>query len=481
VRPGIRALATVVPIISILISVAGIVTPLGLGQQIIEMPSVKGDFEYVADTGPYYFGTSPRGANFSRYCWQGFRSVACPFSNTEIITLSENKTGATWDIPDGYNVTIPDTLVEIFSSGTPGRRTTVSNLFDIEWRQLSTKRSKEVGTNKSYAVGMFHQLASYIMDGGIKLVEGLVIDAQIGGIGFRNHTVPVGQRVGATWEEDILFIEPVSTCVDTNLSINFKLTTDWGEYKNFSLIDRGGFHSLNHTYPYYDRSDPQANPDLWGRAYKAAWLHNAYTMSFLNVTNPRVPEKNLSSFSYVESYEGKGFSLNQSSLNYRSLSLSSNFGINLPLTNDGKPSPGSSWSNPWNVTTEQFSDINILCPGAGGADIANISSIYVGCGLLRAAPRRVNDGPAALFDDGSEWHSPLLSCATGVRAIIKTVTFSMNGTQGLDSLSVKRISPKVYDSDDDLPTWGVEDFGLTLAGYHPAWGLISPEYGCYFL
>ncbi|RYP09063.1 hypothetical protein DL765_008585 [Monosporascus sp. GIB2] len=206
-------------------------------------------------------------------------------------------------------------------------------------------------------------------------------------------------------------------------------------------------------------------------------------MVWLNITNPTVEERNLSAFSYLNSRDGKNFYVNRTAYSdeYKSLQFSSDFGLNLPQPYEWDSSHNNStyendWPNAWNVTEKDCRDINLICGGSGNADIANISNIYVGCGLLRAAPRRVNEGPAALFDDGSAWQAPVLTCATGLRATIKTVTFVMNGTRGLDSLSVRQIVPKSYTTNGDFPLWGMEDSGLELGGYRPAWGLISPNY-----
>ena len=119
----------------------------------------------------------------------------------------------------------------------------------------------------------------------------------------------------------------------------------------------------------------------------------------------------------------------------------------------------------------------IDCAGAGNADIANISNIYVACGLMRGVPRRVDGGPAAIFDDGSKWSSSLHACAATVGATIKTVTFSYNTTAGgIKGLSVTGIKQKEYSDAAQVPLWGVEDSGLTLDGISPIWGLIAEPY-----
>ncbi len=48
-----------------------------------------------------------------------------------------------------------------------------------------------------------------------------MVDTIRGGIGFRNHTIPTQVYLGAEWDEDLLWIEPVTECVNLNLSVEF--------------------------------------------------------------------------------------------------------------------------------------------------------------------------------------------------------------------------------------------------------------------
>jgi hypothetical protein len=127
------------------------------------------------------------------------------------------------------------------------------------------------------------------------------------------------------------------------------------------------------------------------------------------------------------------------------------------------------------MTTDNVADTT--CAGAGFADVANISNIYVSCGLLRGAPRRVDGGPQSLFEHNSRWSSTLHSCAATVRATIKTVSFSVNGPDtSLARLVITNITEKAYETNADLPLWGVENSGLAMDGISLVWGLISSKY-----
>jgi len=77
----------------------------------------------------------------------------------------------------------------------------------------------------------------------------------------------------------------------------------------------------------------------------------------------------------------------------------------------------------------------------------------------------------------------MYTCASAVKATIKTVSFSYNGTQNsLKSLAAIDIKPKIYKDENSLPIWGVEDTGnaWNTEGINLIWGLVSPEYALYF-
>ncbi|KAF6835364.1 hypothetical protein CMUS01_05815 [Colletotrichum musicola] len=476
-----------VPIIAVLIAITGVVTPLGLYEEMDTLDTKLGTFTYVKDTGSFGAGTSPRRLyNFSRTCSWGHGVLQgpapCPYSGNSVIVTGSNGT-FNFTMPNGYTSRIDPIAREVFSSGTKGR-TTVSNFWDIEWRQVTTKAFKYVDNGTDIPVGAYRQLESHITDPSIKVVEGLVVDARDGGIGLRNHTLPSHATEGASWSEHLLFIEPIASCVDTNLTLDFEVTLNLSistsGVANLRLTDRGGFVNIDRTYPSYDHDNAQSNPDLAARAYKAAYLNNAWTMMYLNVTTGNNDTTGASAWSYLDSSLGKEFPLqDKATTNYRALGFDDEFGNYLDLLGGGiTKNKAANWSNPFGVTTDDFRGAETICSGAGARDFANISNIYVGCGLLRGPPRRTdgNDPDSALFENHSKWSSPLYSCATAMRAVVKTVSFTVNGTDGLNSLSVDSIKPKEYASPDDHPLWALEDSGLAMDGISPIWGIISPEY-----
>jgi hypothetical protein len=78
------------------------------------------------------------------------------------------------------------------------------------------------------------------------------------------------------------------------------------------------------------------------------------------------------------------------------------------------------------------------------------------------------------------WSQKIFTCASAVKATIKTVSFDYNGTDenSLKNLHVTAIEDKVYKDQASMPLWGVEDTGnaFTSSEINLAWGIISPEY-----
>lgn len=191
------------------------------------------------------------------------------------------------------NSTIPEQTSDAFSSKT--LEATIARPMDIQYRDYFFAESENIDGGSPQLIGVFRPLQSFLLEDGYHLIEGLIVDATSGGIGFRNHTIPLGLDLGASWSEDILWIEPVTSCVDTNLTLGFEMQTST-TYTNSFLQDNGGLASLaiNPPNPSWDvlngaaigwnQSPPV--PDLEARAYQAAWWNNRLTELALNITNP---------------------------------------------------------------------------------------------------------------------------------------------------------------------------------------------------
>lgn len=278
---------------------------------------------------------------FTRVCDAGTSDISqipvpCPFSDIDTST---------------YNTTVPERLLETYSSGTQNTGT-ISIFFDIQFRQYMTTQDPLINNGATFQFGVVRFTENLILNGGFQVVEGLVVDLNNGGVGFGNHTFPIGFPEGVMWSEDLLFVEPQTVCVDTNLTFdytvsvgdNFAATT----ITDFVLTDRGGFAQINHSYyPEVNFTNAQENPDLYTRAYKAAYINNAYTAVYYNVTDENNATLHTQAWSYLNSYVGKTFPLpvpQSYSLSGEvpALGISATFGGYLGLVDDGV---GFTWNS----------------------------------------------------------------------------------------------------------------------------------------
>jgi hypothetical protein len=315
---SVIAVSLLRPFTILLVGVAAIVTPLGLYETVTPHAAGQSEvFGYLKDNSPIGLGTPPRtNTTWSRICGD-FGYVNCPFSGNDIIA-SKNSTGI-YTTTDGFSSKIPQDYVNAFQSGLSAFGASVSSIFDIQYRSITTRIMKEtaksppIDDGEAYNIGSYRPMSTLVLNDDVGLYEGLVVDMKNGGIGFRNHTAPPHTRFGSTWFEDILFIEPESVCVDTNLTIDFEIPagdpigTDG--LQNMVLTDRGGFVNLDHKYPNWSREDVQSNPELYLRAYKAAWINNAMSMAFMNVTSLTNETMGTKAFAYMNSTMNKTFPL----------------------------------------------------------------------------------------------------------------------------------------------------------------------------
>ncbi len=227
-------------------------------------------FEYVRDGSAFGQATPPRpNLPFSRHCFGEY----CPGSS-EVPFAVDNHT---------YNSHIPTNLTRIFSSGTLNDQT-VSGLFDIQYRLWTTQINFDAEGGEAYPVGAFRTVQSFLHHNTTEIVEGLVVDNVNGGVGYRNHSMPVGLKYGATWSEDLTWIEPVTECINTNLSYHLVLNLSDSKVRTY-LRDDGGFTNLAKDEPYPGHWDDGQNLNLRARAYRAAWLHNRLGMINFNLTS----------------------------------------------------------------------------------------------------------------------------------------------------------------------------------------------------
>jgi hypothetical protein len=253
----------------------------------------------------------------------------------------------------------------VYTSGV-GNDTTISNYFDIQYRRYAVMSDPDYNNGSSFLIDSFRSMGTKALDNTIEPVEGLVVDTVQGAIGFRNHTVPPGFPFGATWSEDLLFIEPETVCVDTNITVDYTigyLVNYTTSIKDLVLTDRGGFSNISHELPQANLTNPQANPDLRNRAYVAAWLTNTYTMLLYNVTNPRNATSGEEPWSYLNTHVGKTFPLDRviDSGFYDALGMDDTFSSHLNLDVGNISSTNIFEITSDNFTTAGQSAMNFPC------------------------------------------------------------------------------------------------------------------------
>lgn len=193
------------------------------------------------------------------------------------------------------NSTIPQVTLDTFTSGTGN--STIAGPIDLKFRAYIMTQTDWVDGNASRPVGRLENLPMLVLEEKYHLVEGLIVDTFQGGVGIRNHTIPIGLEYGATWTEDILWIRPETRCTNTNLSLHFSVTSNYSVSYSGDLgylQDDGGFSDIPAVppQPRWDTDDNawknvSANPDLKRSSDILAWWNNQFTAWTMNLTSSR--------------------------------------------------------------------------------------------------------------------------------------------------------------------------------------------------
>jgi hypothetical protein len=82
------------------------------------------------------------------------------------------------------------------------------------------------------------------------------------------------------------------------------------------------------------------------------------------------------------------------------------------------------------------------------------------------------------YNIGAIIHQPVYTCASSVKATIKTVEFMLNGTASLSNLIVTKVIDKDYPNSNSEPIWGVENPVLpqNISNIDLLWGLVNKTY-----
>ncbi|OCT45691.1 hypothetical protein CLCR_01410 [Cladophialophora carrionii] len=483
-----------------LLVLASVVTPLGLYDEIVPGESTLVEFQYVKDPGPWGRVTMPRpDAQFSRQCEVG-TVINCP-GQYQGVYMAETEPGV-WqsmetDENSTINITIPENFTTMFTSATSDQGNTVSGLFDIQYRRWKFNQNGLINKGQPYVRGDSRTIGTLITQERILLTEGLIVDVRDNpGIGFRNHTIPVGLEHGGTWTEDITWIEPVTKCADTNLSIELRIENTVDDFSNqntFSVVDRGAFFGLDVTALESRAWIDNQTLDLFGRAHKAARMHNVLVASSLNISLPLDQNtKPLPKIPVTDTGSASPGMFSMSSFDTIVLDQMRGVGGAPPEVPEYS---GGNTSIPFvnhypdgfkKLLALNYSAIAQICRGyyeIGATDndwrANNITYPAVQCGSVLGTPLQPpNQNISASTYTGIEtYQKNLYICASAVRASIKTVTFRYNGTGAqFGNLEAVHIADKVYADEMSKPLWAAEHSYDRAMRFDPLWGIVDNRY-----
>ena len=469
---------------TVLLAVAAVVTPAGLYDAISSGGDITlAPFTLVEDKGA--LGRLPRPA--TPQAWRDcsipynvengtYLYVDCPGNTPQNFTIRTNASGTFQHFDDSYNITMPRYSPEIFHSGLKRFASSVSSFFDIQSRVVKLVRSNDFfNFDHPTPVEGFQHVTSTVVEDEILAVSGLIIDARTvsPGIGFRNHSLPPSSPLGSQWQEDLLWLELDTACVDMNLSVEFGVdylgADSAGVDTSYSLIDDGGFVNLDVSQrPMFALPD-QDNLDLEARAWAQASrsLYSIMNMTFMNLTDANgQPDPSLS-------YRGRRILGTDSGSHLTQSSSIMSVVSPLWLLLDWQPSMLNYTEYNGMHTTQA------LCQGYNDTAPVSINSFGIQCGFLVGAAVEKSGKHQVIAEPGMTLKRKIYSCASATKTSLKTVSLSYNAsdTHDLSRLDIRSISPKQYSDKQDMPLWGVETVdGFVNQGLNQLWGFVNDSY-----
>ncbi|KAF2181144.1 hypothetical protein K469DRAFT_793113 [Zopfia rhizophila CBS 207.26] len=435
-------------------------------------------------------GSAPRAVLICRYRETVITTAFCPGAIVPGSVIGQGRGNVSANATLTATTRLPENITAMFTSATDN--STVASILDIQYRSWRPQSSKDFDNGKPYPKGMYRHVDLLISRDNLVLVEGAVVDAKSGGIGFRNHTAPFGLQYGAQWDEDILWIEPEISCANTNLSfqmtVNDVLNSSY-PLQALEVVDDGGFALLRHGDPYAGWPNiTYSSPDVQLRADRSAWLSNFLAAFTFNLTGTASAKYGLNATlghhyplqmngSRAKSMVPLSVRTDYLSGSWLDLSSSIRFASNGSLTANGRVlSPKNEY--PYELATALFSELGGRCSGRINDASMEIDH-NVECGFFFGAPSKIDGGNPLVQEAGSKWKTPIYVCAGAVKASIKTVSFATNGSASLESLVAREVKDKQYTDPADHPLWAIEDWwypGSEGAHAAPLWGIVDGSY-----
>ncbi|KAL8693631.1 MAG: hypothetical protein Q9218_001589 [Villophora microphyllina] len=453
VRWRVQLMAGIAPFATLCLTIAGFLTPIPLDEH--QRPS-QGEhnarFSYAPDAGFFGQGTLPRADTVHRLCgWTKW--LDCPGTSYEDPAIRNKYSNHTV-----VNSSIPLASTRPFVDMS--KDNTIASPMDIQYRNYYEEPNQYIDNGEVNVRGFIQPLQTILLDNQYRLVEGLIIDSISGGIGFRNHTVPLQMDLGAEWVEDILWLYPETVCTQTNLSLHFSVSKNYFySTDNGCMTDDGGFANLDPGIPdpRFDGSDDNWQdafgeaPDLQRRSYALAWWNNQLTARVLNVSSSSVGDRYTSEFAnYAQLASPSSIKISEMDGSYLGSIYVQNASLN-DFTSYGNDPCGSyqAYVNYPQVVAALAS--TILIPA-------------------------IHQSHTYRYDLSSNWTQQLYTCASAMKALIQSVTFgssSTNTSADLSVLHVLDVNSKNY-SADSMPTWVIEKAdGYQIQDISLLWGLAN--------
>jgi hypothetical protein len=435
VQTSINIISKLTLLGTFLTALTGIVTPLGLQDIVINKnPSIQ-DMSYIKDNGPMGMVTSPRSKyQEGRLCVNGLNQN-CP--GTPVGQINGMTTATTQ---------IPGNITSKFTSQAD------NGPFNIQYRIYTTQVSNLVNNNQPITVGSLGRMQSFITGNDIIAIEGAVVDTTNNpGIGLTQHSFPNNEEA-STWSRELLWLEPESACVDTNLTLQYQISSDLVSIVENStmVVDKGGITHLTTKQPppYNDNS---TFIDLAFHAYTGAVWSNMAAMRAFNTTRT---VSQIGATYPIYPVTGSQGQFNFYPLDYIPSVANANASV---------------------YQSEAANYIDAYCRGYNGTDISDGSKRLIGCVLLMGLPRQLDNTTSNIAMANTTFEQPIYSCATAIRASIQETKFTMtqpinNNNNGLASLQISR------QSTNTSTLWAVEKIAMSMASANPYWGPVDASY-----
>ncbi|KAG2184426.1 hypothetical protein INT43_000335 [Umbelopsis isabellina] len=427
-------------LIMILVTIAGVITPLGLIPAASQVP-VDLSLHFLPDVQPLSLAITNRSLYVEeRQCLNSFfGAAACP---------GRTLTNVTGQPAPQTDLTIPQNITDTFTS------TNHTSPFNLQYRRY-VMSTNDVNSTSLHPVPDVTISNSVLLSNKLFAVDGLIIDTtESPGVGIGNLQVPYLPH-GATWNQEMLWIEPETACVDLGFTLNFKLSDTatvsiYGSDNNVSLTDQGGFSNFNYTFSDYGRNGQQITME--DRAKKLAFFTNIFIKAEYNISNRA-------------SYVGKNWSINGLSrltpMQIGSFDPSMISGL-LPLNSTYAKNNSGVLNNA------------MSCQGFGGMDDVNITNTAVQCYIFVGAPIRTDGGDSNLVEANSSWLQPFYACASTVRVKLQTLTVSFNSTTNTTT-TLPNLNLERHDTNKSV-LWAVEHPGMYINQMDPYWGPVADQY-----